>query len=134
MSLFIPDGSIGIYKGAPQLIELIREMTSEMKTSKIQVEIDHFLVYRKSKVGLFIGSLVEPLLSDGQVFLNAGETCKIKIKIESVDFTKLPNVKNLEFLVKNSCEEKNYSGTFVKQFTATSITDYVFEKQKTLSF
>ena len=64
-------------------------MTAERKTSKIQVEIDQFLFYRKSKVGLFIGSLVEPLLSDGQIFAKASETCKVKLKMDNIDLSKI---------------------------------------------
>ena len=74
-------------------VKIIREMTTEGATSKIQVEIDHFLLYRKSKVGVITGKLVEPLLSQGQIFVKAGDDCKVKLKIEILDFTKLRNVK-----------------------------------------
>ena len=109
-------------------------MTTERKTSKIQVEIDQFLFYRKSKVGLFIGSLVEPLLSDGQIFAKAGETCKVKFKMDNIDLSKILSVRSLEFVIKNSCEEKNYNGSFVKQFTALSVSDYIHDQAKTLIF
>ena len=109
-------------------------MTPETKTTKIQVEIDHFLVYRKSRVGIFIGSLKGVLLSDGQSFVRDGETCKIKIKFDLIDLTKMQNVQALEFIIRKSCEEKSYNGTFVKQFTAISISDYISEKTRSVSF
>ena len=109
-------------------------MTTEGATSKIQVEIDHFLLYRKSKVGVITGKLVEPLLSQGQIFVKAGDDCKVKLKIEILDFTKLRNVKILEMAIKNSCEEKMLNGTFVKQFTALSVSDYITDVQKTTTF
>ena len=123
-----------VYKGPRLEFGFILKMTAEIKTSKIQVEIDQFLVYRKSKVGIFIGSLIEPLLSDGQIFAKAGETCKIKLKMDTIDLSKLSTVRSLEFIIKNSCEEKNYNGSFVKQFTAISVSDYINDQAKTLNF
>ena len=121
----------GVYKGAFREIELIRKMAAEGATSKIKVEIDQLLYYRKSRTGIFVGSLVEPLLSDGQVFVKAGDNCKIKIKFDALDLIKMRNTKMMEFIIKNSCEEKMLNGTFVKQITACSVSDYISEDQKT---
>ena len=132
-TLFHRDETGGVYKEPKIENELIRKMAAEMKTSKIQVEIDHFLVYRKSRVGLFIGSLVTPLLSDGQVFVKAEEKCKVKINFDLIDLQKMKNVRALEFTIKNTCEEKVYSGTFVKQFSAICISDYIYEGSEPFS-
>ena len=109
-------------------------MASERETSQIQVEIDQFLYYRKSRVGLFVGILVEPLLSKGKIFVDTGEECKIKIKFDCIDLQKLPDARILEFEIKNSFEEKIHLGKLVKQFTAEAITKYTSDEQKSLTF
>ena len=109
-------------------------MTSEGATSKIQVEIDHLLLYRKSRVGILTGKLVEPLYSKGKVFVKAGEDCKVKFKFDIVDLAKLRDVKDLEIVIKNSCEEKMYKSSFVKQFTADSFCHYISDKPRTETF
>ena len=60
-----------------------------------------------------------------------GDNCKIKIKFDALDLIKMRNTKMMEFIIKNSCEEKMLNGTFVKQFTACSVSDYISEDQKT---
>ena len=132
--MFHPDGTNRVYKGVLRETKLIQRMTSEGATSKIQVQIDHLLIYTKSRTGLFIGTLVEPLMSDGQVFVKGGENCKVKIKYDILDFGKLKHTKILEFVIHNSCEEKMLNGTFVKQFTALSVSDYTCDVEKTIKF
>ena len=102
--------------------------------SNIQVEIDHLLFYRKSRIGVLAGKLVKPIFSQGEIFVKAGEECKVKFKIEIFDFTKLRDAKILGMAIKNSCEEKMYKGCFVKQFTADSFCDYISDKPKTRTF
>ena len=93
-------------------------MTSNQATSTIQVEIEHLLYYRKSKIGLFVGTLVEPLMSHGEIFVDAGKECKIKIKFDCIDLQKLRSARVLEFVIRNSCEEKFYTRP-VRDLTTT---------------
>ena len=105
-------------------------MEAKGATSKIRLEIDHFLFYRKSRMGLLIGKLLDPLISNGSIFLQAGENCKIKYKIECVDFSKIANTKIIELNIRNSCEEKMFNGATVKQFTADIVTNYILDERK----
>ena len=109
-------------------------MTCGGETSKIKVEFDNFLFYRKSKVGVIVAKLTEPLLSNGATIAYAGEISKIKFKYDIVDFTKLSTVKFLEIIIRNSYEEKMVNGRLVKQFTAERMTDYISDKSKSVCF
>ena len=109
-------------------------MTSNQATSTIQVEIEHLLYYRKSKIGLFVGTLVEPLMSHGEIFVDAGKECKIKIKFDCIDLQQLRSARVLEFVIRNSCEEKFYFGRLIKQFTAEAVTNYTSEEAKSSMF
>ena len=110
-------------------------MTVEGATSKIKLEIYHFLFYRKSRVGVMVGTLVEPLISNGRIFAEAGENCKVKFKSESVDLSEMGSARIVEINIKKTCEEKYFKGAVVKQFTAESVSNYITENQKTfLSF
>ena len=123
------------YKRSPIFdFRIISKMSSEGATSTIKVEIDHFLFYRKSRVGVIIGTLIEPLLSNGTTFVRAGEDCKIKFKFDCMDFTKLSSVSFLELVIRNSCEEKMFKGGLVKQFTAERVSKYIPEQSKTMNF
>ena len=109
-------------------------MTCGGETSKIRVEFDHFLFYRKSKVGVIVATLQDPLLSNGAIIANAGETSKIKFKFDIVDLTKLSSARFLELVIRNSYEEKIINGRLVKQFTAERVSDYISDKSKTFCF
>ena len=81
-------------------------------------------------MGLLIGKLLKPLISNGAIFLQAGENCKIKYKIDCVDFSKIANTKIIELKIRNSCEEKMFNGTSIKQFTADIVTNYILDERK----
>ena len=109
-------------------------MTCSGATSRIKVEIDHFIFYRKSKIGLIIGSLTDCLTSNGSILADEREDCKIKIKLDCVDLTKLGHARFLELTIQNFYEEKFYKGVSVKQFTAVSVSDYISDLSKKRAF
>ena len=109
-------------------------MAAEQTTSKILVDMDSFLFYRKSGVGVIGGKLLNPIFSHGKVFAIEGELCNIKFRIDLIDFNRLSNVRVLEIIIGNSCEEKSFKGNLIKQFTAKSFTDYKSETRKTVIF
>ena len=109
-------------------------MTAEQTTSKILIEIDSFLFYRKSGVGIIGGKLLNPLFSQGKVFAIEGEHCSIKFRKNIIDFHRMSDVRVLEIEIENSCEEKSLKGNLIKQFTAKSFTDYKSETRKTILF
>lgn len=126
-----------VYKAAEIHFELIQKMAAERATRILKIEIDNFVFYQKSKVGLIVGKVVEPLISDGLVILNTGCDCKIKLKADCVNlnYQKLSTSKNLDFIVQNSYELKNLRGVPVKQFTADSVTSYnENDKREIISF
>ena len=101
-------------------------MDAEKITRDLKVEIDNFVFYRKSKVGLIVGKTVEPVISNEKTFLGAGEDCKIKFKLDcpNLNLQQLAAGKFVEFKVKNTYEEKLLRGSIVKQFTLDSFTKY----------
>ena len=102
-------------------------MNSEPQTTRlIKLEVDNFVFYRKSQTGLIVGKAVEPLISGGTTFLNAGENCKIKFNLDCPNFNlqRLSVARVVDFSVVNYCEEKYLRGAPVKQFTVASISQY----------
>ena len=101
-------------------------MDADLNTRLVKLEIDNFVFYRRSKIGLIVGKLVEPLVSKNQVFLNTGEDCKIKFQLDcqNINLQQLATVKVVNFQVESSFEEKTLRGAPVKQFTAKSVLKY----------
>ena len=123
-----------VYKEHETRFRLIQKMAVEQTTSKILVEIETFLFYRKSRVGIIAGKLLKPIFSRGCEFAREGEPCNIKFKLDLIDFSRMPDVKIVEVIISNTCEEKAFKGNIVKQFTAKSIPDYISDRRKTVTF
>lgn len=109
-------------------------MAVERATSNIVVEMDTFLFYRKSRVGIIGAKLLSPIISQGKIFCEEGEICNIKFRLDLIDFSRLSHCRVLEIIIANSCEEKTYKGNSIKQFTAKSIIDYKSDTKKTVIF
>ena len=101
-------------------------MNNEEKTKVLRVDIDNFVFYQKSKVGLLVGKAIQPLISQDKILLNTGDDCKIKFKVDipNLDFQQLVSAKSVDFGVKNFFEEKNFKGSLLKQFTADTVEKY----------
>lgn len=108
-------------------------LSSAMKTSTIQLDVDHFLFYTKSRVALFIGTLVKPLVSNGEIIVNAEEKCKIKISFDLIELSRMKDVNRLEFIIRNNYEERTLNGNLVKQFSAVTVSDYINDRSDSLS-
>ena len=109
-------------------------MAVQQTTSTIMVEMDTFLFYRKSRVGIIGAKLLSPIISQGKIFCREGELCNIKFRLDLIDFSKISHARVLDIIIENSCEEKLYKGNTIKQFTAKSFTDYKSDARKTVSF
>lgn len=112
-------------------------MSGNNETRKLKIEIDNFVFYRNSKVGLIVCKTVEPLISKGQTFLDIGVDCKVKFDLDCVDLSKLAKAGEVDLFIKNSCEEKFLRGSLVKQFTLESVDSYIEnadDKRKTVQF
>ena len=96
----------------------------------LKIEVDNFIFYQKSKVGLIVGKAVHQLKSQDRILLSSGEDCKIKFKSDIVDLQKLTSAKTVDFVVKNFFEERPYKGTSVKQFVAESVDQYNEDSQR----
>ena len=110
------------------ILILVRKekMNNEEKPKVLRVDIDNFVFYQKSKVGLLVGKAIQPLISQDKILLNTGDDCKIKFKVDisNLDFQQLVSAKSVDFAVKNFFEEKNFKGSLVKQFTADTVEKY----------
>ena len=108
-------------------------LSSAMKTSTVELDMDYFLFYTKSRAVIFVGNLVKPLVSNGEIIVDDDEKCKIKINSDHIDFAKMKNINHLEFIIKNNYEERTLNGKLVKQFTAVIVSDYIYEGSDSLS-
>ena len=57
-------------------------MSFQQTSKNLKIEIDNFIFYQKSKVGLIVGRAAEPLISGGKTFVQVGEECRIKFKLQ----------------------------------------------------
>ena len=108
-------------------MRLIRKMTAEVKTSKIQVEIDHFLIYRKSKVGLFI--FLNIFIFNRTPIPNFSSRYSLSKNKEKVDFCSLtifwPFCYFTKFFKKNRKTIFLFSGGFDKfSFCSKNVQEY----------
>ena len=107
-------------------------MSFQQTSKNLKIEIDNFIFYQKSKVGLIVGRAVEPLISGGKTFVQVGEECRIKFKLDcnNLNLQQLAIAKIVDILVKNSCEEKFVRGVKVKQFSVESFNQYNADDQR----
>ena len=131
--MFDQDGTEGVYKEVREF-KFIRKMAVEGATSKIRVEIDTLVFYRKSKIGIIGAKLMVPIMSQGKLIAVEGEQCNIKFRLDLLNFARIENVKFLELIIRNSYEEKFFKGNLIKQFVAESFSDYISDERKTVNF
>ena len=107
-------------------------MNFQQNQKNIKIEIDNFIFYRKSKVGLILGRATEPLVSGGKNFVNIGEECRLKFRIDcpNLNLQQLAIAKVIDLAIKNSCEEKYIRDTKIKQFTVEAINQYNADDQR----
>ena len=97
--------------------------------------LDSFIYYQSTKIALFVGKTAKPLISNNRIFLEEGEVCKVKAKLEILDLEKLTSSQTIDFNILGSFEIKTIKGATVKQFTASSVNSYNEDNQrKIISF
>ena len=97
--------------------------------------VESFIYYQSTKIALFVGKTAKPLISGDRIFLEEGELCKVKTKLEILDLEKLTNCQSIDFNILGSFELKSIKGASVKQFTAESVNAYNEDNQrKIISF
>ena len=112
-------------------------MSGPTTTKTLKVQIDNFVFYRTSDVGILLGKLSEPLFSNDKIFLEVGTDCKIKFKLDcpNLSLNNLASAGSVDFIVRNTCERKFLRGSPVHQFTAEAIEKYhEDDKRETFSF
>ena len=75
-----------------------------------------------------------PIMSQGKLIAVEGEQCKIKFRLDLLNFARIENVKFLELIIRNSYEGKLRIGNLIKQFVAESFSDYISDERKTVDF
>ena len=94
----------------------------ENKTLNFSVE--SFIYYHSTKIALLVGKTAKPLISNNKVFLNEGEICKVKAKLDILDLEQLARSDSVDLSIVGSYEEKLVRGAPVKQFSADKVNKY----------
>ena len=106
---------------------------------RLTLSTENFIFYQKSKVIILLGKATQPLISNNKVIVEKGESCKVQFKTEVSNFdgSQFFQAGSIEFIVKNTLEEKIVAGAKIKQFSGTAISNYEIDEndqRKTVQF
>lgn len=102
------------------------------ENKNLTFEIETFIFYSKTNYLVLVGKTAKPLVSKNKIFLDEGEACKVKAKVDLFDLTKLCSCSSVEINIAGSYEEKIVRGVPIKQFTAEGVLQYNEDNQRKL--
>ena len=102
---------------------------------KLTFQVENFIFYYSTKIALLVGKTAKPLISNNRIFLEEGQQCKVKAKLDILDIAKLSTCSSVDLKIRGSYEIKTVRGNSIKQFTAEEVIAYNEDDQRqTISF
>ena len=102
---------------------------------KLTFQVENFIFYYSTKIALLVGKTAKPLISNNRIFLEEGQECKVKAKLDILDIAKLSRCSSVDLKIRGSYEIKTVRGNSIKQFTAEEVIAYNEDDQRqTISF